>query len=234
MHYLRCLQIEAYIKGISVYGVWVVVGILIVLTIANHLITVYSPYKNYERWAKNRWFFLDKESKSIIEKYGAMGIDLRVNIMVPRRSFLNFLEPLTILKKEFRKPVFFGEIFDVVWSNENMGVDRQLKFTTNQGVCGKAFTSADKVYGANFLDESTGTFNLNKNQLELTKNLVFLASFRIIDETKSPDRGPNKVIGVLNIESETKGSQTLITDEGKQKPFYKDIIAFATLCNKLM
>ncbi len=117
---LKIPPIEQAIKAHNDYGVWIVVGILVVGTITNHLITVYSPYKKYERWAKNRWFFLEKESKVLIDKYKAQGIDIRFNIMIPRTSLLNRIEPFNFRGKEYRKPKFFTKLFEVIWSSGTM------------------------------------------------------------------------------------------------------------------
>ncbi len=117
----------------------------------------------------------------------------------------------------------------------NYGVNQQLKITTNQGVCGKAFNSADKVYGAEFVSNpKPTTFKFNKKQMELTSHLVIVASFRIIEETNTPERKSNKVVGILNAESDTASSQVLITDPARQKEFYEEIVAFSVVCNKLV
>lgn len=215
-------------------GVWFVVAALVIGTMINHLITVYSPYKKYERWAKNRWFFLERESKVLVDKYKTQGIDLRFNIMTPKISLLNWIEPFKIKGREFRKPRLFSKVFAVIWSSGNYGVNKQLRITTNQGVCGRAFNSADLVYGTHFLDNHKPTFKFNKEQMELTGRLVIVASFRIMEEANTPESKSNKVIGVLNAESDTRGSEILITDPIKQKELYEELVAFSLVCNKLV
>lgn len=231
---IKVPSIEKFIKDTSTHGVWIVAGILVLGTILNHAITVYSPYKKYERWAKNRWYFLEKESKVFVDKYKKQGINIRLNIMIPKFCFFNLIEPFIIGGKEFRKPKLFTKIFEVIWSNGNFGVNQLLKFTVNQGVCGKAFKAADLVKGTHFLSANMPTFNLNKNQMKLTEHLKIVASFRIIEETNTPEKKSNKVIGVLNVESDTEGSEMLITDLDKQKEFYEDIAVFSVICNKLV
>lgn len=225
--------VECFVKGLNGNGVLYVSFVLVIGTIFNHYITVFSPFKKYEKLAKNRWFMLEREGKIVVDKYKAQNMDLRINVMSTKKTFITHIEPFKN-NPEKRKITFFRKVFYVVWSYGNYTVNKELKITTNQGVSGKAYRSADLVRGAEFVSGADYNFNFSAKQSELTKDLKIVASFRIFEDGNTPEKKSDKVVGVLNFESETPGSEQLIIDLQKQKDFYDDIAALSNVCSKLL
>jgi hypothetical protein len=230
---LKVPGIEKFVKDLNPNAIWYAAGFLVASTLFTHYVTVFSPFKKYERWAKNRWSILDIISKPLVDKYANQGYELRINIMIAKRRLLFFLHPLPFKGKEYRKPTFWGRIFRVIWNYGNAGVHKKLKISTKQGVCGKSFTSADTVRGAEFVTGSV-KFNFNKEQKKLTENLKFVASFHVFQDGNTAEQKSNEVVGVLNFESESEGSETLITDPTKRKQLYADIVTLANVCSKFL
>ncbi len=63
------------------------------LTITTQYFTVISPFKKYEKWAKNKWYILKLEGEKLIKKYADQGINISLNIMVPKFKMFYFINP---------------------------------------------------------------------------------------------------------------------------------------------
>ncbi len=126
------------------------------------------------------------------------------------------------------------KVFEVIWYSGNYIPNKELVITTKQGTCGSAYRSADKVKAAEFVSGETYNFNFTQKQKDLTKDLVIVASYRIPDEKKTPEKKTSKGIGVVNFESESERSEMLILVKAQQKIFYEDIAVFANICSKLI
>lgn len=231
--FLSIDPIKDYVKSINPKATWIIGGLSVIGVLINHWFTVYIPFHKYEKWGKSRYYVFEKESQEIIKKYAALGITVRLNIMVARFCLVHFIHPIKIKGKEFRKPCFFGKVFFVLWSNGEFGVNKKLKISTKQGVCGKAYETANAFIGAEFV-HNPQTYNLNKKQLEMTNHLKMVASFRIRDEDDSPNKKSDNAIGVLNLESDTSSSENLIIDQAKKDELTAEMVAFSLFCSKFV
>lgn len=209
-------------------------GIAIVgLTILSQFITVVSPFKKYEKWAKNKWYILKLEGDKLIKKYKDQEqVSLSLNIMVPRFRMFYFINPWKSNQKKYRFS-FCGWVFKDIWNLGSSRVNKQLKITTKQGVCGRAFKNGN-IYGAEFVTKTLPIFNFNEKQIRLTKDLKIVIScpITVVEDTAELQSG--KIVGVLNAESDSFGSEQLILDPVKRAILYNELVALSTICSKLM
>lgn len=224
--------VESFLKTKDQDGPAYVAGVLVFGTILNHVITVLSPLKKYEKIAKNKWVILDFIAERFVAKYRDMNFDIRLNIMVAEPAYFHFIEPKKKNNSK-RKFTFAGKVFKVIWCYGNQKADRKLVITTNQGVCGKAYTHGKGVIGATS-PWNTDNYNLNTEQLNLTQHLIMVASCPIFGNENYLNQQNNKIIAVLNLESDAVGSEVLIKDPHRYNEFVKDILTLTDIFNKLL
>lgn len=227
----------------------VVYVLLIVGTIYNYVVTVLSPYLKMQKMKKQRWIEIDDAAQKLREIYLSKDIILSFNIMVVKTSFSERLHPKSLGSRK-KKFSLFPKIFKVVWSYGSH-VNSKLKFSTKQGSCGHAFKDEDfcaydltkfpaklpKSASGNpgvTLGGPSGTvatstvsigeeFNLNDLQIELTRKLTMVASCPIIHRQYLYDYQVVKVVGVLNVESQSVKAVDLVNDESKRLALFEGL-----------
>jgi hypothetical protein len=229
---LRIPAVESLLKEKDQDGPAYIAGLLVFCTILNHLITVFSPFKKYERIARNKWAILDFIAERFVAKYQAMNFNIRLNIMIAEPAYFHFIEPK---KKNNRKRrfTFAGKVFKVIWCYGNQKADKKLLITTNQGVCGKAYTHGKGVVGA-ATPWNLDNFNFNTEQINLTQHLIIVASCPIFGSENYLNRQNDKIIAVLNVESDSVGSEVLIHDPQRYDTFAVDIVTLTRIFNKVL
>lgn len=219
---------------LSVY--WrVSIGIFAVLIFGvNHWLSISRPYQRFQRFETTKYDLLDELSRPMREQYSEAGLDLRINIMRTGRRLIAQEEPSRKGSRETRLQ-FFTRCLYVEWVSPNMQQqgDRDLVFTTRQGVCGEAFQSGEIAF-ADLTEADLESYNLNQEQIESTRQLRFVLSapIRALDpETK---RLTNEVIGVVNIDSRTNGAEQLINDAERRSRLVEKIRRLAEYGSKLL
>lgn len=207
-------EIGSWYENAHVY----IIGLLVVATIYNYYITVLSPYKTLQASKKKRWERLDQEAEKIIQAFNtSSSFDLSFNIMIPHRKLLSRYEPGT--------NSVFPKVFKVVWSCGTHHVNSHLKFTTNQGACGKSYRDEDfcvfdlqKMRTENA--DLAKTFNFTAEQVRLTEKVIMVASCPIILKENEPDAQRREIIGVLNVECHMNNSGVFASDPAKREALY--------------
>ncbi len=194
-----------------------------------------SPYKKLQTISEKRWDALKKITDSLFKEYKQYGLSF--NIMIPRRKYFRLMEPKTPGSKE-RKFQFGVEVFEVIWTYGNSGVHKDFKLTVNQGLCGSAYKSGVKtslayIHGIALNSAQLGNYNLTSDQIEKTKKLIIVVSCPISIEQKSAKDLKDKVVGILNVESNNEASESLVTDVIKQAEFYEKIVYLADIYSRL-
>ena len=186
--------------------IYIIVG-FVVLIIINHILTIVSPLKRFERLNKQKWYILSVLIDLVKERYEEFGINF--NLMIPKRKWFCSIEPKDPLREEKgRKLKLICYVFDFVWWDKNEPINKQLKITINQGIAGEVFKGGVGIIH-NFKG-SNKTYNFNKQQIELTQNLKFLDSFPVYKNDKEFDsKQSNKVVAVINAESNLEKSLEL-------------------------
>lgn len=230
---LKVPEFEELIKKIDSKAPLYISVFLVLGTVFNYYVYIYAPYKHYERLAKNKWNVLDEQVQKII-KASSEKYDLTANIMVPKRRFFYWIEPKNadISKRRFK---ITGKVFDVIYQAGNLPIDKRLKFTTKQGICGVVYRSGSKTVGVDFTNiNGQNDFNFNAEQIELTKGLVMLACCAITVKTNEINRQNSKTIGVVSFESKTKGSEIFVSERESWNAFNKTVEGIATLYSGLI
>ena len=204
--------------------------ILIILFIIHQCNSVLRPFNKFE---KTKLKFLDKDSSDMIKEYESHGYQLRINVMLAKRSFLGHSEPKK-KNKEKKKISFFPNKFKIIWTSENMRYheDKELNLTTNQGVCGEAFKNK-AIKMANLMIKNPEEYNLNREQLEKTKNLKFVLSCPIYEIDYMNLRFTNKVLGIVNFDGTSPGSEQLIMNQKDLEILTLKLKAFSEICSNL-
>jgi hypothetical protein len=230
---LKVKPIEDYLKRFN-DNTPLFIGIaLAALTLLNQYLNVFSPFKKYEKWAKNKWYILNQEADKLVKKYKQQGVEVRINIMVPTTKFFYSIEPKknTNFHKKF---TFVGKVFKDIWSYGDYRVNKLLKLTTNQGISGRAFKRAEGVLIIDFVTNHNINFNLNKEQEALTKDIIFIARCPITVIEDGSEEQTGKVVGVLNLESYTKGSERIVQNAASRQELTSELAFFSKICSKLM
>jgi hypothetical protein len=231
---VRIPDFDDWLKKINPKAPLAVSVVLVVGTLFNYYLTVFSPYKLLEKMAKKKWPILAERVAMLIADYNGQ-YDFGFNIMIPCRGFFYQIEPS---KKDPTKARFSlsGVVFKVIWKSENASMHPDLRFTINQGVCGDAYRSASatnpqNVKGAALIPSEMPKykFNFTERQKELTADLMMVASCPLIINEKGMKDEKTKTIGVLNVECRTPGSEDLILDSGKRKELYVKIAKLSNL-----
>lgn len=225
---------DDWAKKINPNAEYYISRFLILGTLYNYYLTVFSPYRMLEKLAKRKWIVLAERVAMLNSDYNGK-FDFSCNIMIPRRRFFYRIEPTSNGSNKQRLTIW-GDVFKVIWKSENAHFPQDLKITINQGVCGQAFrdasaTNPQNVKGAVLTPEKLKNYNFNftKKQLELTANLRIVASCPLVINEKGIKNEKNKVIGVLNIECIIEGSEKLIEDHASRKDFYVKLAKLSNL-----
>ena len=208
------------------------IGIVIIfLFLLNQLQSVYFPFK---RWEITRLNLLDQQSEVLIKQANEAGFELRINVMLAKRKFF-FRKELKDDEPDKRKLTLFGKRFDFFWvtSNMNFHEDRNLRLTTNQGVCGEAYRNGG-IKIADLTVENPATYDLCEEQREKTKDLIFILSCPIRKLDHRTDRLRDKVIGVVNFDSRTEGVEALINDDEFLNDLTAKIVGFSVFCSRIL
>jgi hypothetical protein len=225
---------EKWIKEQNEYMPYIISGILVIGTLFNYYLTVFSPYKILEKLGKKKWQILAERMAMLNADYGGK-YSFNCNIMIPKTRCCYRLEPST---KDGNKLKFtmVGKIFKVIWASDGSGVHPKLKITVNQGACGDAYTNGaattpQNIKGAILTPDRLKEyeFKFNEQQKKLTKDLIIVVSCPLIIKEKGMKDETLKRIGVLNIESKVPASEILLTDTEQQKEFYVKIAALSNL-----
>lgn len=215
---------------------WIMIGAAIVFSLI--LLVIEIPvFRRKTRLYEKRLLSLQSQIDSAAQQFSSIfGARLRINIMLPERHFLTFLEPCKN-NRSGRVSHFFPTVLYIRVKSQNMKIckDAGTAFTTNQGCCGQAFTMGS-VYYADLTETSPLSFNLNEQQAALTNDLTFVASCPIFD--MEPDKGNvrfnKRVIGVLNIDSNEENIMKRLKTESRLEQLLEKGTALADACGYLL
>ena len=229
---LKVKPVEDYLKGVDSNAPLIIGAALVILTLINHYLNVFSPFKKYEKWARNKWFILNKEAEKLVKYYKQMGVDININIMVPSRKWFYRIEPK---KSDKSKRIFSitGIVFKDIWSYPNQ-VNKLLCLTLNQGICGRTYRQGSDILTIEFVNHTAHSFNLNSKQEELTKNIVFIASRPITILEDGSEQQEKRILGVLNLESSTKGAEKVLLEKNLKDELMNQLVLFSQICSKLL
>lgn len=209
-------------------------SVLVVLFTGSQLGTLIRPFLKLARLEEAKLNILDAHAKALCDKYRAQGIELRANVMLPKRKWVCLLEPLE--KDDSRSKVRFCQVcLFPYWVSPNMNhaSDRDLVFTINQGGCGRAYREA-QPFGVDASITNGGTYNMNQDQIGKTAGVQFVVSFPIRQLDLDSRRLTGKIIGVLNVDSRTHGSARLINDSASFQELTEQVENFSELCSWLL
>ena len=125
------------------------------------------------------------------------------------------------------------KVFKDVWSYPNQ-VNKLFKITVNQGICGKTYRQAVGILTIDFVTNNASNFNLTKKQEELTKDLIFIASCPITALEEGSEEQVKKIIGIVNIESSTKGAEKVLQNPALKDELTSQLLSFSEICSKLL
>jgi len=228
------LSLPEISESLNISGSNVQLGIgvfIILLFLLNQLQSVYFPFKRLEITRLN---LLDQQCEVLIKEANRAGFELRINVMLAKHKFLFRKEP-KYDEQGKRKLTLLGKRFDFFWVSPNMNFyeDRNLRLTTNQGVCGEAYRSGG-IKMADLIVENPATYNLCKEQIEKTKELIFILSCPIRRLDYRTDRLRDKIIGVVNFDSRTEGVEEFINDDVFLNDLTEKIVGFSVLCSRIL
>lgn len=234
---LKFPKVENEINKMLGEGAIVIIQVfLIFATLLTYYVTVYAPYLKYEELSKARWLIIDTYANQLTKHYMAEkegSLKLSCHILTPKWRFLSKIEPS---KKNPDEPCWkFGcRVFDCIWS-QGEGVNKEFKFTVNQGLSGKVYRQAKRIMGEEFTDRSKHKeFHFTDKQLQQTGGLVILVSCPIVRKSPTINKVKEKIVGVLNVESHSQGAETLILNKERQGNLYMEIENLSGLCSKLL
>lgn len=230
---LQTPEIIDKVKGIHPYAPMILVFALLTLTVSSTYWANIAAQKILDDAREKRWDVInDLAEKSLaafsqIQLANNEPLKLSLNIMVPKRKLFASLEPDTKDPKK-RKWSLFPKVLEIVYRAGEGSAHSNLKFTTNQGICGEAYR--DEHFIAYDLSVNTNIdFKMNEDQKHVTKRCVVIASFPILWKNNTPDRQDYKILGVLNVESEQDGSGILLSDKSHLTKFYTQFSFVAAL-----
>lgn len=207
----------------------------VVLILINHILTIVSPLKKYEKFNKQKWYILSVLTDQVMKNYN--DYDLRFNLMIPKRKWFCRLEPKKDLGNtvERRKLSIVCKVFDFVWWTKDNQINKKLKMTINQGLAGDVYASC--LGNCHKFGIGGKKFNFNKEQLELTKDLKFLMSYPVLkNDQEYEGKKTDKVLAVINAESDSHKSLELFLPENKnlRDKLTSDLIMLADICQGII
>jgi hypothetical protein len=210
----------------------IIIGIFLAgATILNHLITVTSPFKKYERLEKNKWELLDALVTTYFETKVIGTNKISANVMVVKKKLRTTIEPKTEKYKWWH--AYFRRLFDVMWVSSNGAIDKRLVLTTKQGVSGLAYKKGKVVIKD--MTQGYEGLNLADEQIELLSGKGFIISYPIFAFDERYSRLSNKkIVGVVNFSCSNFGSEALINNSKIRDYLTNKIIAFSKICSLIM
>jgi len=217
----------------SPWEIQLTLGILLVVGfLANHVSTLLWPYKRFERFEAMKYKLLDRETEQFLENYSdERNTVLRVNVMLAERKFFSRVEPVSS-SDGWGKPCLFKKHLEPFWMSPSMRNhrDADIKLSVDQGVAGRAFRRKE-MYGADLTEDDPEDYNLNSDQLRKSEDLRFILSLPIRKLDPSTHRTTHEVLGVINVDSRTEGSERLINDEKELQLLVSKIENIGDLCS---
>lgn len=204
----------------------IIAAVLLLFFFFNQFCNVYRPFKKFIKFERNKWGFLDDRADDLLKIYKRQKVDLRINLMIPKRKFrIKKNGKFYLLKKRFY----------TLWNSSNMDYEKDchLSLMIDQGVCGEAYNNRGRV-AADMTVQDPAKYNLCSEQIDLTKDLKIIVSTPIFEQDEENLRKTEKIIGIVNFDSESPGSEKLIKDVRRAKTFITKTNAFADLCSKIM
>lgn len=224
------LQVALSFSGLSLGWQIAIGAVVVVLYTANHWFTVSRPFERFQRFEASKRDLLDEMARPMLEQYEDAGYELRINVMRAHRRLVVQEEPVQAGGAQC-KLQFFTKRLTTEWMSPNMRQhgDRDLVFTTRQGVCGEAFESGELTF-ADLTDAEPESYNLNRAQIKATAQLRFVMSVPIRSIDPETERLSDAIIGVVNIDSRTNGAEQLIISEADRGELEVKAKKFAQLC----
>ncbi|MGZ3837217.1 MAG: hypothetical protein ACXVMS_02665 [Flavisolibacter sp.] len=213
------------------------IGLFLVgATILTHLITVYSPFKKYEKLEKNKWVLVDNITSKFLGQQLFSDYNIAGNIMIPKKVFYTNIEPCACTTrwekiKCFRNR-FKKKILNPIWLSGNHTLNKKFKITTNHGVSGKAFI--DGVVAMVDITKSINELNLNDKQKAVISGNGFVISYPIFEFDEKYSRLGTKIIGVVTLSCNKVGAEELLKDAGNREILTEKIVEFSRICSLIL
>ena len=191
-------------------------GGLVLIFAAYHYASVFPSFERFQRFEAAKRELLDDHIGAMLER-PEVDYEMRVNVMIAPKSLFGNRKRL---KPEWVSP------------NMRQDSDRDLTFARGQGVCGEAFQEGEMTF-SDLTTADLTTFDLNEDQMKASEELQFVLSFPIRTIDLETGRLTNEIIGVVNFDSRTKGSERLITDPEKRENLEEKAKDLSEFCSKL-
>ena len=211
-----------------------IIGIVIIVFFGvYYFLDSFLPIQRYEEYIKKRHRILDSFAESLLKSYEQDGHQLRMNIMLAKPYILRSLEP-SKKKPNVTALHLWGKLFKFIWT-KNMVFHGQIQLilTTRQGCCGEAYQTG-QISLADLTVQNPTRFNLNKDQIDMTKNIRFVLSCPLHKwDTKTQRIDSSKIIGVVNIDSIQSGDEIIIQNIGSLTDLTIRLKEFSKFCSLL-
>jgi hypothetical protein len=217
----------------------------------NQVVSVYMPHRKLQGAVPE---VLRTMGELVQDVYRQESIDIRINVLVADWVLWAKKEPRNIAPEKLakmktehaaltghsfaigkgdKKVTLFTHQFDTYWIQRNRHArgDECLDLLVNQGACGLAFRSR-KTVAADLVGEDAEIYNLCAEQIAVTRDLKFVLSQPIF-KLKRNAVISKRVIGVVNFDSRTEGSERLIRDDKAREIMVRRAEAFSDLCSRL-
>lgn len=221
----KWLKIEEWINPM-----YLTIGV-VSCVILSHIIGVISPLNKYEKLEKNKWALINELARLVIEDPFFSKYNLTANVMIVKRPFFNQREPHP-KNSEKRRWAFFCPMFKFIWSYNGKAIDKRVKLTINQGSSGMAYRQGDVVLKHAHL-ENWDDFNLNVEQKKAISDLQLIISCPIFAFDKY-NKPTDKIIGVLNVSSNSKSVKLLIKRPEDRRILCEKTAHFSHICSLIM
>jgi hypothetical protein len=204
---------------------------IVICVILSHILSVISPFRKYEKIEKNKWALINELARLVIEDSSFSKFRFAVNVMTVERKLYSTQEPHPNLPEK-RKICFFPLNFKFIWSYNGKPIDKRVKLTSNQGSSGIAYNQGDIVLKVAQVDDWK-EFNLNTNQKKAISELQLIISCPIFSFDKY-NKPTDKIIGILNVSSNTKNVKVLLRKPEDRRILCEKIADFSNICSLIM
>lgn len=209
---------------------------LVGLTILNHTITIISPFKKYEKLEKNKLLLLDHVTESFLGDKLFGGYNIVANVRLPRNRFFSNLEPCRAKSAKGKLfhllTCFSKKLLVTIWVSKGNTIPKKLKMTTTQGVSGMAY-SEGKVAIVD-IPENINNLNFNEKQKRVISGNGFVISYPVFAFDEKYSRLSTKIIGVVTLSCNKKGSERLIKSQQSKEVLIEKIVGFSKLCSLIL
>lgn len=233
---IKVPEVDVWLKKQSEHSAFIIGVFLVSATILTHIITVISPFKKYEKLEKNKWVLVDNMTSKFLGQQLFPGFVIVANIMIPKKVLYTSIEPCNASNKMQKLKCFCGrfkkKILKPIWLSDNHTLNKKFKITTNQGVSGKAFT--DGIVAMADITKSINELNLNEKQKQIISGNGFVLSYPIFEFDEKYSRLGTKIIGVVTLSCNKKGSETLIDDPQNREILTEKIVDFSRICSLIL